>query len=123
MKFLKHFPVLASLNLSSDQPPDIEEKHVAVVLARDLEELWESGDVFPVRADGIFEPVVPNGMTWLSTDVIVNHASRSVLSTITKDDTYLVPTSRSAINLSLPRHAIEILILSSKARYFQKDDH
>ncbi|KAF3544063.1 hypothetical protein DY000_02008367 [Brassica cretica] len=63
MKFLKHFPVLASLNLSSDQPPDIEEKHVAVVLARDLEELWESGDVFPVRADGIFELVVPNGIT------------------------------------------------------------
>ena len=75
MKFLKHFPVLASLNLSSDQPPGIEEKPVAVVLARDLEELWESGDVFPVRAGGIFEPVVPNGMTWLSTDVIVNHAS------------------------------------------------
>jgi len=75
MKFLKHFPVFASLDLSSDQPPGPEGKPVAVVLARDLEELWESGDVFPVRADGIFEPVVPNGVTRLSTDVVDDHAS------------------------------------------------
>lgn len=75
MKLLKDLPVLAGLDLSSDQPPGPEGKPVAVVLARDLEELWESGDVFPVRADGIFEPVVPNGMTWLSTDVLVSRLS------------------------------------------------